>query len=337
MPVTLEEIARISGFSKATVSLALRNQPAIRKSTRQKIHRIAQELGYRPNPLVAAHMAHIQRGFQPEKKTTLAFVSRYRNLSELYDKGLLGLCYEGARSRSDALGFKLDRFWSAEPGMTGKRMSEILRNRGIKGVVISPTVEPESIVDLDWQHLSASTIGYTIKSPEMHRACHNNYQSIQKVLAILTQRKYGRIGFVALKRNLIRVNNFWSAGFLDYQRTRPENNRIPMLLMDEWTSPPFTKWLNTHTPDVILSTDAEPYQWLRELNVRVPQDMGFATVFWLPQWKHLSGIDQNIEQLGSAAIDLVVSQLYRNETGLPDQPKSLLVPGTWHEGNTLRS
>ena len=48
-PPTIEDIAKIAGCSKNTVSLALRNSPRISPLTRKKIHAIAEELGYIPN------------------------------------------------------------------------------------------------------------------------------------------------------------------------------------------------------------------------------------------------------------------------------------------------
>ena len=50
MPVTLEEIAKVSGFSVPTVSRALTNSKyPINPATRQRIVEVAQTLGYKPN------------------------------------------------------------------------------------------------------------------------------------------------------------------------------------------------------------------------------------------------------------------------------------------------
>jgi LacI family transcriptional regulator/LacI family fructose operon transcriptional repressor len=41
--------------------------------------------------------------------------------------------------------------------------------------------------------------------------------------------------------------------------------------------------------------------------------------------------------VAAAAVDLVVSQIQRRERGLPDQPKTVLIEGTWVDGVTTRS
>ena len=47
-----------------------------------------------------------------------------------------------------------------------------------------------------------------------------------------------------------------------------------------------------------------------------------------------AGIDQNNEQVGAAAVDLVVEQLHGNSYGLPEIPKTVLIEGRWITGTT---
>lgn len=58
--VTLTDIARESGFSLATVSLALRNKPGISEETRKRITDIAATLGYALRPVETASKAAVE-------------------------------------------------------------------------------------------------------------------------------------------------------------------------------------------------------------------------------------------------------------------------------------
>lgn len=49
MPVTLRELADKAGVSVATVSFALNNDSRIKPETRQRIHKLAAEMGYIPD------------------------------------------------------------------------------------------------------------------------------------------------------------------------------------------------------------------------------------------------------------------------------------------------
>ena len=48
--VTINDVARLAGVSKRTVSRVLNESPVVAKSSREKVQRIISELGYHPNP-----------------------------------------------------------------------------------------------------------------------------------------------------------------------------------------------------------------------------------------------------------------------------------------------
>jgi LacI family transcriptional regulator len=45
----------------------------------------------------------------------------------------------------------------------------------------------------------------------------------------------------------------------------------------------------------------------------------------------IGGVDQSYDMVAANAVDLVVSQLNSNETGVPPWPRMLLFPGRWVE------
>jgi LacI family transcriptional regulator, repressor for deo operon, udp, cdd, tsx, nupC, and nupG len=49
-PATIEDVARVAGVSLATVSRALRGLPNVATITRERVQKVADELGYRPDP-----------------------------------------------------------------------------------------------------------------------------------------------------------------------------------------------------------------------------------------------------------------------------------------------
>ncbi len=48
---TINDIARLSGVSKKTVSRIINNSPLVRKDTREKVEALMREVGYAPDPL----------------------------------------------------------------------------------------------------------------------------------------------------------------------------------------------------------------------------------------------------------------------------------------------
>ena len=61
----MKQVAEAAGVSLNTVSLALRNHRRISVKTRQHVQQVAENLGYRPDPVVAAGMARL-RVHQPD-------------------------------------------------------------------------------------------------------------------------------------------------------------------------------------------------------------------------------------------------------------------------------
>ena len=51
--------------------------------------------------------------------------------------------------------------------------------------------------------------------------------------------------------------------------------------------------------------------------------------------KLYSGIDEQPELVGAAAVDVVVGMIHRNEFGVPINARHILILGNWHEGRTL--
>jgi LacI family transcriptional regulator len=133
-----------------------------------------------------------------------------------------------------------------------------------------------------------------------------------------------------------RVQRKWSAGLLVYQQGIPEEQRVPPLLTDVSFPQRFTKWFETHRPDVVVSQDHNCIEYLGRLRLRVPDDVGFAHLSLTDTDTGLAGINQNGRIVGASAIDLIDGQLRRNERGLSTTPKTVLIQGRWIPGPTVR-
>lgn len=337
---TLQQIAAAAGVSKATVSLALRDDPRITSAVREKVRETARQLDYRPNPLLAVHMAHLRTSRPAQWRATLGFLVQLPK-EEWAQHALRppGLSYAGALERARTLGYTLERFWLAEPGMTPARMTRVLASRGVPGVLVAPWPHQGlgERLDLGWPQFAAATVGYALWQPNLHRACHDNFSTMGRVLEELVRRGYRRIGFAAAVEDDERVNQAWHARLLVFQAARPRAERVPPLLTREWNQATFLAWLKNAKPDVVLATRAiHVIPWLAKARIRVPERLGVATVYWRHELPECSGYYQNFELLGAAAIDLIVAQLQRNERGLPATPNVVLLPGEWREGATLR-
>src|SRR5277367_6472336 len=72
---TMHEIAERAGVGKATVSLALRDDPRLRPETRRRIQKLAAKMGYRTNATVANLMAQLRASRTPKYQATLGLLN----------------------------------------------------------------------------------------------------------------------------------------------------------------------------------------------------------------------------------------------------------------------
>ncbi|NBC29279.1 MAG: substrate-binding domain-containing protein [Spirochaetes bacterium] len=97
MKPTINDIARISGFSKTTVSFAFNDPTRISKDTRGKIIAIAEELGYVPDP-VARNLSMRKLGtigFLIPQEISVAFLNPY--IGEIF-RGIGHVCESDGHS-----------------------------------------------------------------------------------------------------------------------------------------------------------------------------------------------------------------------------------------------
>lgn len=329
--VTLKEVAARARMSLAAVSYALRGDPKIPETTRARVQAVAAELGYRPNPRVASLMAHIRAAQARPHAERIAFVWVHTTREGVQGDPFMRLVFEGARRRAEQAGFALEEFWTGDEGMTDRRLQEILRARGITGVVLSPVMTAESSIalDWDWSLFAAAVIGNVTWTPELHHAGHHHYLAMRMTLLELAKLGRTRPAAIIDRETSERAKHAWEAAFL---ANHPEPVRAPRLLRvpaaDERGG--LAEWLRESTADALIvsTTGLLAAAGLREICRR--QGLQVATLYWSPGApRGLGGIDQRYDRVAAHAVDLVVAQLNNNERGPPDLPSMMLFPGRW--------
>ena len=95
-------------------------------------------------------------------------------------------------------------------------------------------------------------------------------------------------------------------------------------------------WLDQERPDAVLVDDAHYMLRLLGQAAEVPARLGVAALELGNAPAGTAGIDEHSEEIGAAAVDMLIGRLQRNECGLPKVPRLLHVPGSWRDGATVR-
>ena len=334
---TLATIAAVAGCSVSTVSRALRGSESLPAKTIDRIQRVAARLGYRSNPLVTEVMRHIRGSHIASSRGTLAYlvfgVERGEWRKHLTFVGF----FEGARARAEELGFTLEEFWADAPALSPARLSQILRTRGITGVIVGPAPGLPAAPKLNWADFAPVKIGVPFLDLPLPCAVSNHYRGMLQVIDRLKTLGYRRLGLVLQEHQNLKTSALWLAPLAYHEQHLRPTDRVAPLVLKKWREADFARWFRAHQPEVVIGLRSELITWLARLGQRVPEQVGFVHLDRCTEPGDFAGVDQKPREVGAAAVDLVVNRLLANERNLQLAPRQLLVEGVWVDGPTVRA
>lgn len=336
---SLQDIADAVQVSKMTVSLALRKNPRISEATRLKIEQVAREMGYTVNPDVARYMSAIRHNRAQGNGLPIAYLTTGKEKGVWRKSDTERQYWEGASARAQEYGYYLEEYWLSEPGMSESRMSHILWNRGINGVVVHPFFQTLSerardlSLSFNWEQFIAVAISDMLRNPILNRVLHDHYTSALIVMEELIKRGYRRIGLCLSEHMDLTVNQRWQAAYRVYRANHPIERIEPLILPD--LNPAKIKlWTQKNTLDAVIGAEIAMPDFFKEMGIEVGKELAYADLdidLEDPRYDGVSGIYQNSRMMGTSAVDLLIAGMQRNEPGIPKIPVVLQVEGDWHD------
>jgi DNA-binding LacI/PurR family transcriptional regulator len=330
--VTMRDVAREIGVTAATVSLALKNHPRISEARRREIQVTAERMGYRPNAMATSLAHHRHQSRIVPADCGFAWLNAWPRPEELREHEQFDAYWKGASRAADKFGFRLDEF-VVHGEMT---LSRILRARNIGGILIPPHAGLDvPWHGFNWDHFSVVRFGHSGRElPPFHAVTADQAGNAYMAFMKMKERGYKRIGFAGVSEKEWRG----LAGFAQAQFDVPLKQRLPPLLHHfgegrENLEKPL-RWIKKHRPDAILIEHGQFFDQLKPLGFEWPRDFGLATTV-LPDVPLDSGIDQNPEEIGRAAVLMLLSQIRDNSRGVPRISRQVLISGTWMAGKSL--
>lgn len=326
----MKHVAAAAGVSVMTVSLALRGDPSISEETRRRVTDTAARIGYRPNPLVSALMAGL-RGRHPRGRGAhlIAYVDSFGSRANSQQRASLHRYRRGAADAAESHGYRLQDFDLGPGGLTPARLEQVLRARGIRGLVLAPFPDTGSVLTVDWSHFAAAAIGFSLAHPRLHRAVNHQAQTARDAIRRLVELGYRRIGLALSRHENDRAQQNWlSATLLARFEHGSASLAFPLLLDDRIERSRLRAWCRVERPEVVLTSESDVRAMLG------PKGPHVAHLHLTANAAGFSGMDQANERVGAAAVDLVVEQLHANLRGVPEHAKTVLVEGQWVDGHT---
>ena len=322
------------------VSLALRDDPRVSEARRREIRAKAEQLGYRPDPMLSSLAAYRNRRRGATVRATVAWLNQWAEPQALRQLREFDAYWRGAAETAEQLGYRLEEF-SAGAGITPERLETILAARGVRGLLVPPHPTGLMLPGFSWHAFAVVRFGYSMPEPGAHVVANDQMGSARVAFEQAHARGYRRIGFVTSRRFDRNTRGNFRAGFLAAQDTAQLARRaLAPFYLDEPAGPEDARrlraWLKTAAPEAVITTHPALRRLLGEIGVRVPADLAVATTSVL-DGNFDAGIDQNCVEIGSVAMRTLASLIHQNELGIPRHFRRILVAGQWVDGATLPS
>lgn len=338
--VILRDVATRAGVHLTTAARAMKNDPRVRPETLARVRRIAEELGYMPDPMLNALSSYRVATRASPYHGTVGWITDYPT-RDGWKIEAFAFYRRGAVEALARHGYLVEDFWLREPGYSTRRIAQILHSRGIRGLLIPPLPTFEARLDLPLEEFASVTFGYTLARPVLHRVTTSHYQNMQTCLRRLHGLGYRRPGYVIWDEISKRVHELWTAAY----RTPPfagEWGEVPILHLarnpttfSDANRDIFLKWVKTHRPDAVLVVDRHILDWLTGAGYRVPEDIAYVSPSLQESNPDHAGVFEPSLEVGKAGGDFLAGMLARGESGLPEMPRRLLLDGIWQFGKTV--
>ena len=318
LDISLKHVAAAAGVSRTTVSLALRNHPRISLATRKKIQALAKEMGYVPNAEVSKVMGMIRESKENRDRPVLGMITDYHH--PLSKQGSPSDTWLGFAGRAATLGYTPEEFWVGDKKLSPRRLGDILHARGIRGFVFSALLDASFAEKMDLTGFACATIGISIHKPVLHRSSSDKYTNTLLCCQKLWDAGCRRIALAIPSEQEDRVEHTFLSGYLIFHHLhRHQAWSTPLVDEGDWLPSRIADWVRQNKADGVIAAYSGLETVLPEIPVaRVNVMNGIGP-----------GMNQRHDRIAAGAVDLVDAQLRRNETGIPELPKLMVIPGDW--------
>jgi DNA-binding LacI/PurR family transcriptional regulator len=322
--VTQRDVARAAGLSRPAVSLALRNHPGISAATRERVLRLAQEMGYVPDPVLSVLASYRWPSTRARATVSIALLE-LRTPAEADLSGYPGAVRQGALERARALGFEVSIFNLAEYEGNLRRLLRVIRHRGIGGIIVLPV---ETAVTLDaaagWEEFSVVAATTSILAPRFHRVVPNQLQAMSALLEKLHAMGYRRIGAVFAAAYDARTNHIYSMA-LSWYGHHQRILVLPGTTTAAASERRVTAWMRAHRLEIAFTPEPDLIAGMSGVKKILGQGRG----------PRLAALGTYLEQypalIGATAVRVLSGLIYNNEIGIPLHPEVTTIDGAVRE------
>ena len=332
MRITLRHIAAHLGLDRSTISRGLRGDPRLPASTRMRIEAAADELGYRPDPLLS-ELASSR--WQVEKVTggnVIGFIDRLRPEPDL-GFGLPAPLTPAATDQARSLGYGLEVFHRVDFSSSAK-LQRVLRNRGITDLILGPVREEALTVKLDWDKFICVQLLPGYFPLPLHSVVKDHFNVVVLAWQKAVSRGYHRIGIVLPEHPNSLIDDVLRSSAVHACQEHFFSNTAKLPIFKYPIHKPggkaFVDWVRKTKPDVIIGfSDLHYYHYLSAFH----REVSYISLH--TDEVGLSGIPEGAFDCAREAVNLLHFCRRTHQWGIPSLRVDHTIEPTWVEGKSL--
>jgi LacI family transcriptional regulator len=334
--ITLLDIAKALSITTATVSRALNNHPAISDATKKRVNEVAKELGYEPNFLAS--------GLRSGKTKTIGVIVPRIN------RHFFANVINGIEGVLNDAGYKLIICQSTETLKKEKQSLQTLLSGRVDGLIVSISLETKNAKHFDaflGHKIPIVMFDRVLDDMKVSKVVNDDTAASAQVTRHLISQGFRKIMLLNsftttnVYRNRLHgyINALNEAGI----EFNPELvKEIPVTMEDAYKSAA-SIFSGENIPDAVFATSdyiaMGVIKYLREKNIRIPQDVGIAGYanepFTALIEPGLTTVEQYSIEMGKTAATLILDQL-KNPISISINKEISIRPELIIRGSTQR-
>ncbi|GAB4536048.1 MAG: LacI family DNA-binding transcriptional regulator [Anaerolineae bacterium] len=309
--LTLEQIAKLSGVSRSTVSRVINNHPNVRPKVRQRVMQVIAETGYHPNPAA--------RSLASRRSGIIGLVIP-RAVQSLFTDPYFPRLIQGVAQACNVNDYTLSLFLFHTEDEEQKLYPRVLRTRLVDGVIIiASQIGDPLIPELINNCIPFVMVGRPYDLSDVSFVDVDNVVGAYTATSHLIRLGYKRIATITGPQNTT-VGLDRRQGYLDALNDRGRSIDEALIVEGDFTESggyAAMQRLLPHRPDaVFIASDTMAFgglRALREAGLSVPDDVAVVGFDDLPMSAlsdpPLTTVRQPIRRLGAQAIETLIDIL----------------------------
>jgi len=306
MPLTLEDIARLSGVSRSTVSRVINADISVKEATRQKVLKVIQSINFQPN-LAARSLA--------TGRTNIIGLVIPAGVTALFVDPYFPIFIQGVSAACNAHGYSV-MLWLAEPEFERRTINQILHNGLVDGVIVSSALITDPItISLSESHMPFIQVGRNPNLDINFVDVDNTRASREATMHLF---RLGRKSVATITGPLNQVAGFDRLqGYQLAVQDRQLPERPELVSEGDFTEmggyTAMLRLLPQHPDAVFVASDmmaVGAIRAIREANLRVPEDIaivGFDDIPTAAQMDPpLTTVRQPVRSMGAIAVETLI-------------------------------